>query len=178
MLRLTAANLGACLLLALASPAANAQAGSPDLSGSPERGEALFTGAAQLANDGPACVACHTVAGIPFPGGGALGPDLTHAYQKLGPTGTQSAMQTLYFQVMTPIYSRHPLLPEEQADLMAFLKQAETGSSAEWITSAILGAAIVLGAIFVGITGVLWRHRVRSVRGSLVRRATRQGAPL
>jgi hypothetical protein len=45
---------------------------------------------------------------------------------KLGPRGTQSAVQTHYFQVMTPIYGVHPLVPEEQADLMAFLEQAES----------------------------------------------------
>src|ERR1051325_2607148 len=82
-------------------------------------GEELFTGRSHLRNQGPACISCHRIAGLPFPNGGTLGPDLTGAYKKLGPQGTQSAMQTLYFKVMTPIYGTHPLFPDEQADLMA-----------------------------------------------------------
>ncbi len=40
-------------------------------------GEALFVGAIRLTNGGPPCRICHSVAGIPFPNGGTLGPDLT-----------------------------------------------------------------------------------------------------
>lgn len=107
-----------------------------------------------------------------------MGPDLTHAYRKLGPRGTQSAMQTLYFQVMTPIYGVHPLVPEEQADLMAFLEQAESRRQSQWSTQIILLAALLLGGAFVALTGFLWRDRVKSVRRALVQRATGQGAPL
>jgi len=107
-----------------------------------------------------------------------LGPDLTRAYRKLGPRGTQSAMQTLYFQVMTPIYGVHPLVPEEQADLMAFLEQAESRQQSQWSTQIVLLAALLLGAAFVALTGFLWRDRVKSVRRALVQRATGQGAPL
>ena len=107
-----------------------------------------------------------------------MGPDLTHAYKKLGPTGTQSAIQTLYFKVMTQIYGSHPLFPDEQADLMAYVEQAESRPQSQWSTQIILLAAVVLGAIFVAVTGFVWRDRVRSVRRALVERATRQGAPL
>ena len=142
------------------------------------RGERLFTGDTHLRNGGPACVSCHSIAGIPFPGGGTLGPDLTRAYRKLGPRGTQSAMQTLYFQVMTPIYGVHPLGSEEQADLMAFLEQAESRRQSQWSTQIVLLAALLLGAAFVALTGFLWRDRVKSVRRALVQRATGQGASL
>jgi ubiquinol-cytochrome c reductase cytochrome c subunit len=146
--------------------------------GSSPRGELLFTGVTHFRNGGPACVSCHSIAGIPFPGGGTMGPDLTRAYKKLGPRGTRSAMQTLYFQVMTPIYGVHPLLPGEQADLMAFLEQAESQSESQWSTQIVLLAALLLGSAFVALTGVLWRDRVKSVRRALVQRATGQGAPL
>lgn len=176
MFRLADARWAASLLLVVAPPFAGAQTILPADGGSAAHGEELFTGLAHFRNAGPACVSCHSIAGIPFPGGGTLGPDLTHAYQKLGPTGTQSAMQTLYFQVMTPIYSTHPLYPDEQADLMAFLQQAESRSESGWSTQIILLGALALGGIFMAITGFLWRNRVRGVRRGLVERAARQGA--
>lgn len=87
-------------------------------------------------------------------------------------------MQTLYFQVMTPIYGAHPLIPEEQADLMAFLQGAESRPPSQWSTQIVLLAALLLGSVFVALTGFLWRDRVKSVRRALLQRATRQGAPL
>lgn len=141
------------------------------------RGRRIFTGEMPLQNRGPACVSCHNISGLEFPGGGTLGPDLTGAYRKLGPNGTQSALQTLYFRVMTPIYTAHPLMPDEQIDLTAFLEQAGSRPASPGTTLTILLAAILLGAIFVGLTGLLWRGRVRSVRGTMVARAMRrQGA--
>lgn len=106
-----------------------------------------------------------------------LGPDLTHAYTKLGPIGTQAAMQTLYFRVMTPIYEEHPVATDEQADLMTFLEQSEPKPQIQWTTEILIVSAVLLGGIFVGLTGFFWRDRVRSVRKALVDRATRQGVP-
>jgi hypothetical protein len=155
-----------------------AEPGTDATGGSAARGELLFTGVTHFRNGGPACVSCHSIAGIPFPGGGTMGPDLTRAYKKLGPRGTQSAMQTLYFKVMTPIYRVHPLVPEEQADLMALIEQAESQSESQWTTQIILIAALLLGGAFVALTGFFWRDRVKSVRRALVQRATGQGVPL
>jgi hypothetical protein len=84
-------------------------------------------------------------------------------------------MQTLYFRVMTPIYAAHPLLPAEQADLLSFLQQAESRTSFPENTPVVLLYAVVLGASFLGLTGLLWRDRVKSVRRALVRRAMREG---
>ena len=178
MSRLADAQLAACLISVLALQIAGAQTIPTAATGSPARGERLFTGLDHFRNAGPACVSCHSIAGLPFPDGGTLGPDLTHAYKKLGPTGTQSAIQTLYFKVMTQIYSTHPLLAGEQADLMAFLEQAESRQQSQWSTQIVLLAALLLGAAFVALTGFFWRDRVKSVRRALVQRATGQGAPL
>ena len=178
MSRIAGVLLTACLMSVLGHRVARAQTIPTAATGSPVRGGRLFTGLDHFRNGGPACVSCHSIAGLPFPDGGTLGPDLTHAYRKLGPTGTQSAIQTLYFKVMTQIYGVHPLLAGEQADLMAYLEQAESRPQSRWNTQIILLAAVVLGATFVVITGLVWRDRVRSVRRALVERATRQGAPL
>lgn len=186
MLRLADAILPAFLISVLvpqagaAQPVSRAAPGSAlqGATGSAPQGEALFTGNTRLHNGGPACISCHNIAGVPFPGGGTLGPDLTEAYRKLGPAGTQSAMQTLYFRVMTPIYAAHPLLPAEQADLLTFLQQAESRPSFPETIPIVLLAAVILGAVFVALTGLLWRDRVKSVRRTLVRRATREEARL
>ena len=127
MPRLAVAILAVCLITGLAPQIARAQSdfhkprqdrrfAAKDCS----RATLIFAMVVRLASPAIASQDFH------FPGGGTLGPDLTRAYRKLGPRGTQSAMQTLYFQVMTPIYSVHPLGSEEQADLMAFLEQAES----------------------------------------------------
>ena len=167
----------ALLVLPLMSPAQEPLAQpSPAIQGSAARGQDLFTGNIRFQNRGPACISCHTIGGLSFPNGGTLGPDLTYAYSKLGPTGTQSAMQTLYFRVMTPIYSAHPLAPQEQADLMAFLQQAQSGTPPRGNTPVIILISILSAAFLVILTGFLWKNRVKSVRRTLVYKATRQGA--
>lgn len=178
MVRLVAAILAIFSTSSLVQQVPLLQIAAQATQGSGARGESLFTGTIRFRNGGPACVSCHSIAGIPFPGGGTLGPDLTHAYRKLGPLGTRSAIETLYFHVMTPIYSAHPLTPEEQADLMAFLEQAESRPQPHSSAQLVLVAAVVLGGSFVALTGFLWRNRVKSVRRALVQRATGQGAPL
>jgi mono/diheme cytochrome c family protein len=177
MSRLVDAVLAAYLISVLMPRVAGAQPIPTAATASSARGERLFIGLDHFRNGGPACISCHNIAGLQFPGGGTLGPDLTGAYKKLGPNGTQSALQTLYFRVMTPIYTAHPLMPGEQVDLTAYLEQAGSRPAPHGTTLTILLAAILLGAIFVGFTGLLWRDRVRSVRGAMVARAMRrQGA--
>lgn len=144
--------------------------------GSSSRGEALFTGRTQFRNRGPACISCHSIGGLSFPNGGTLGPDLTNAYTVLGQPGAQAAIHTLYFGVMTPIYDQHPLMPDEQSDLLAFLRESGTIKQPQWTTQILILVAIVLSGIFLILTAVVWRRRVRSVRGALVDRVRRQGA--
>lgn len=147
-----------------------------NIPGSSSRGESLFAGRIQFHNRGPACISCHSIGGLPFPNGGTLGPDLTNAYTLLGQPGAQAAIHTLYFGVMTPIYDQHPLTSEEQADLLAFLKQSQTANQPQWITQTVIFAAIVLAGILLLITAIVWRRRLISVRGALVDRVRKQGA--
>jgi mono/diheme cytochrome c family protein len=145
--------------------------------GSASDGESLFIGRTHFLNRGPACISCHSIAGLPFPNGGTLGPDLTQTYAKLGPAGTQAAMQTLYFPTMIPVYRDHQLAPQEQADMVAYFRAtaAEAKPQAQWTTQMLILAAFVLGTIFVALTAFFWRKRVLSVRRALVARATGQG---
>ncbi|HET7101170.1 MAG TPA: hypothetical protein VFJ52_08480 [Terriglobia bacterium] len=170
-------------LLVLLSAAAWAQAAPEQqttgpLQGSYARGRDFFTGKSAFQNGGLACIACHSAGGLSFPNGGTLGPDLTQTYRKLGPAGTEAAMQTLYFPTMIPVYRDHQLTPQEQADMVAFFKQTSAGSQAETTrtTQILILAAFVLGIIFVALTAFFWRKRVLSVRRALVDRAMGRGA--
>lgn len=167
------------------APAQPAQAGPPAgpaaaplasvlPAGSAARGEALFTGETRFTNGGPPCKACHSVATLPFPNGGTLGPDLTGVYSKLGLHGMQVSMKTLYFHVMTPIYNPRPLTLAEQSDLIAFFKSAETAPPHSAENTGVVALAGFIGfLILLAVSGFLWRHRIQPVRRTLVARARR-----
>lgn len=139
--------------------------------GSAARGRALFTGRARFQNGGPACADCHTIAGLGFPGGGTLAPDLTGDYQRLGPVGMRFVLQTLYFPAMQPVYHRHLLTPGEQAGLMAFFAAAPAKTAQRSPTGYIVGIAVVGCLCLFLLTGYLWRDRVRGVRRPMVEQA-------
>lgn len=159
----------ALLWLTLAMPVV-AQTGPPPSS---EAGKALFIGAARFANGGPACASCHSAAALGFPGGGSMGPDLTGVYSKLGPNGLNSALETLYFPAMTPIYMYRPLTQDERSNLAAFF-QSLSRQQAEAPTPAIGGIALAGLVILIAATAFAGRHRLKPVRQRLVERARLQ----
>lgn len=139
--------------------------------GSLQTGEQLFDGAIRFKNGGPPCGACHRFAGLPYPNGGSMGPDLTNEYKKLGPDGLSAALDTLYFPTMMPLFASHPLTPDEQQHLAAFIKTGPQRSGG-FPATALLAAAAALGfIILMALTWIAGRNRVRSVRGELLRRA-------
>jgi mono/diheme cytochrome c family protein len=125
------------------------------VTGVPGHGEKLFTGGAALINGGTACNACHTVAGVGVLGGGALGPDLTHAFTKYGgAAGLSGALASLPFPTMRGIFAARPLTPAEQADLLAFLQQTDqSGPTSKaagglvFLLSGLAGAVILFGIL-------------------------------
>lgn len=144
---------------------------SPVGTGSPDIGRALFQGQIRFKNGGPPCGACHRFAGLPFPNGGSMGPDLTNEYSRLGPDGLSAALETLYFPTMVPLFASHPLTADEQTDLAAFIKTG-TRQRGEMPVAAGLGVTAIIGLlILAAITWIAGRRRVRSVRGALLRRA-------
>lgn len=132
------------------------------------RGEESFSGRRPLRNGGPPCASCHAVAGLPFPNGGTLAPDLTREYAKLGPQGIDVALETLFFPAMTPIYDTHSLTREERSDLGMFLEQASTKPPPHGITPVMVLIPICGGIVLLGITALVWRNRLRGVRKQLV----------
>ncbi len=134
-------------------------------------GKSLFEGSNRFDNGGPACLACHSIAGIGALGGGALGPDLTGAYGKFGEAGMASILATTPFETMSPIFDDHPLTDEEQVHLSLFLSQAAVSKR----TAASVGQLALLGmagAAFL-LLGMqfLWRRRLREVRRPMVARS-------
>lgn len=141
---------------------------------SADRGAALFSGGTRLQRGGPPCIACHSVAGLRFPGGGTLGPNLTHTYTKLGPEGIDAALQTLFFPAMTPLYEAHQLTPQERSDLKAFFEREDAQQPQESrVTVALVLLALGGFVVLVVLVGVIWRDRLKSVRRCLVESASR-----
>lgn len=97
----------------------------PTVTGSASAGLLIFRGETALTNGGPSCIACHSVSGLAGLGGGALGPDLTHVVQRLGEAGLAGALQTISYPTMLGPFENHPLTSKEQADLVAYLKDAD-----------------------------------------------------
>lgn len=142
--------------------------------GSAVRGKELFTGQAHFVNGGPPCASCHSIAGLSFPNGGTLGPNLTHVYSKLGPEGAPVAIKTLYFPAMTAIYNPHPLTSQEQADLLAFFQEASAEPQPRSKTSIIALVGFLGFCLLLVVTRIVWRGRLRSVRQRLLERIRAQ----
>ena len=152
----------------LARAAASSPASEDDAS---RAGEALFTGQTRFQNGGPACATCHSAATLPFPGGGAMAPDLTHEYSKLGPQGMHYALRTLYFPAMNALFLKRQLTDQEEAELAAFFQDADRSPPARERTGTLAGAAVLGLAILAAITWKSGRGRVHSVRRNLLERA-------
>jgi len=136
------------------------------------QGRDLFVGVSLPKNGAPACIACHTVSGLGSLGGGRLGPDLTHAYGRLG--GRQGLIPWLGAvpsATMRPIFQEHPLAEEEIIALVAFLKDETESDGPEnqaamvnFLLLGLAGAAVLL-ALFDRI----WNRRFTGVRKPLVK---------
>jgi mono/diheme cytochrome c family protein len=140
--------------------------------GAVDRGRRLFLGATPFAHGGPACAACHDTAALSRPGGGTMGPDLTTVSTRIGPEGIATALETLYFPAMTPLFSAHPLTTDERQALAAFLENPPPAPPRPARATVALGVAAAVGfVILLAITGVAGRSRIHSVRLALLARA-------
>ena len=136
-------------------------------------GKALFVGTQRLQADGPACISCHAVKSYGGAlGGGQLGPDLTQVYQRLnGHRGLEAWLKNPASATMKPIFTKHPLKPDEISALTAFFEQTSKQPGTEnagayrlrFILIGLAGAA--LGLV---VLGVVWKRRIRGVRRALL----------
>ena len=135
-------------------------------------GRELFVGVRLPKNGAPACIACHTVSDLGGLGGGRLGPDLTHAYGRLGGRkGLIPWLGAVPSATMRPIFQEHPLAEDEIIALVAFLKEETENDGPEnqaavvnFLLFGVAGAAVLL-ALFDRI----WNRRFTGVRKPLVK---------
>jgi len=172
-LALTEAEVAA-LIAFLANPGAEAvtQPQAPLAAGDAAHGRALFTGASRLENGGPPCMTCHSIAGLGALGGGALGVDLTKAYETYGgDAGLAAFLNTLPTVTMNAVWSSQPLTPSEQDDLRAFMQEAsfaERPPQTVWLLALLATAGV---ALLLLLAQLVWRRRLVSVRKTMVQRA-------
>lgn len=128
--------------------------------GNASLGLGLFTGAQPLENGGPACIACHSVAGTASLGGGNLGPDLTQVFQRYGDAGLASALNSIPFPTMQGIFLNQPLTPEEQANFHALFQWSQTNApappSTNPYTNLFLGFGIGGALALFGVMVFFW----------------------
>jgi mono/diheme cytochrome c family protein len=144
--------------------------------GNAENGRNLFMGYTHLENDGPPCMGCHSVGNYGLLGGGALGPNLTSVSTKRSDEeiiGILSNTGAVISPVMQPIYTVDPLTPQEQADLLAFLK-ASAGEPETDKELLVLGVSIAGTIAAAAALGFVYRNRLRSVRKALVEKAQKE----
>ncbi|HLI58095.1 MAG TPA: cytochrome c [Solirubrobacteraceae bacterium] len=146
--------------------------GSPPAAAPPgdaAAGERLFSGATALAHGGPACISCHTVAGVGAFGGGNVGRDLTRAYSRLGgAAGIQSLLAQIPFPGMRASFAGHPLTARERADLAAYLRTTVARTPPADPVWALVGLGLGVSGLCVVLAFAVWPRRRRlTVRRSL-----------
>lgn len=135
--------------------------------GDAERGKELFVGAAPLQNGGPACMSCHSTTDAGALGGGTLGPDLTHVYQRYGEAGLPPTLLNLPFPTMQGVFGERPLREQEAADLYAYFVQVDQGT-AEGIDYTFVATGLVVFTLLLLSAHVIWRRRLNAVRKPLL----------
>jgi len=141
------------------------------LLGNADSGGKLFAGEFKFENGGPACMSCHSVDSLSGLGGGSLGPNLTHVYDRYGDVGLSAALTSLPFPTMQGVFADKPLTEAEAADLKEFFYQANLSkgdSPVNTIWFAIIGVFGVMA--FLIITQIIWIKRLDGVRKPLVGR--------
>lgn len=136
------------------------------------RGKDIVLGAQPLANSGAACISCHNVSGLAQLAGGRLGPDLTHAYDRLGGRRNMTAwLGSPATPTMQAVYSGHQMKADEILALVAYFESAskQAGGAEQ---KPPVGTFVLIGLGGSIVTLVLmdgfWRKRFRAVRRPLL----------
>ena len=141
--------------------------------GDADRGKLLFEGSDRFDEGGPACLSCHSVAGVGALGGGRLGPDLSGAFEKFGGAqGLDGVLAAVAFPTMAPIFTDRQLSADERADLVAFLESAASEERDAGQAGKLVALAVGVAAVIALLALLVWRRRLAGVRRPLVDSAT------
>jgi len=146
------------------------QVSIPLPAGSAQQGSDLFLGGRSFQNGGVPCMGCHSVGGVGAFGGGNLGPDLTHVFQRFGETGLASSLQNISFPTMQGVYVGKSLSDQEVADLVAFFEQADASEQAgagERFTGLFWTGGIVGVIVLFGAMALFWPRQRESLSDRL-----------
>lgn len=135
-------------------------------------GEGLFTGKTSFQNAGPPCMACHSAGGLAALGGGTLGPNLSGSFQKMGASGVRSVLTNMPFPTMKAVWSSHPITPQEQEDIIAFLN-SNVGKRAPEAVGSLFAASLQVALLLLLASFLILNRRLISVRRAMVKRAKR-----
>ena len=135
--------------------------------GNPNRGEAYFTGSANLQNGAPACISCHSTANVGPLGGGTLGPDLTNVHERYGEAGLPQALQNLPFPTMRGVFDARPLADNEVVDLYTYFARANQAAAPALNYNFVL-IGLVGFLVLLLISQLIWRKRLKEVRKPLL----------
>ncbi|GBE22236.1 MAG TPA: c-type cytochrome [Actinobacteria bacterium] len=122
------------------------------VTGSAERGEAIFIGAQRLDGGGPACIACHGAGGRDNLGGSTLGPDLTDLSARFGGTaGVLAVLANPPSPTMLPVFGANPFTDSERADLAAYFAttQSSAGGVDLLLILGVIGAVVLFGGMLL-----------------------------
>jgi mono/diheme cytochrome c family protein len=141
------------------------------------QGKAIFLGYQELANGAPACVSCHSIAGLGGLGGGRLGPDLTKVFERL--QGRKNLSAWLFAPAtitMQPVFKAKPLTPAEIPPLVAFFESSAQGGGVQADTVGLVYFFLMaLGGTCLGLVffETAWKNRLRTVRQALILKSRR-----
>lgn len=150
-------------------------AAAPTMAGNAANGRQLFTGEKALSNGGTPCIACHSASGLSSLDGGSLGPDLTHVIQRLGEPGLTAALKTIAFPTMVGPFTNRALTAREQADVVAFLRQANGQPAAPAVapgslttqTWVVFGIGLAGTLVLFGVLLIFWQSQKQSISARL-----------
>ncbi|MCC6150776.1 MAG: cytochrome c [Planctomycetes bacterium] len=141
-----------------------------------DTGRAIFMGEQRLTNGGPACISCHSIAGVTGLGGGTLAsqvgaknPDLTAAFNRNGgEAGLRAALGSPQFLVMAQVYGKQPMTEDEVIALTAFLGDASRKTEPDQRSDYLIIYGIVGAIALLFALDFIWIKRFRNVRKTLV----------
>jgi hypothetical protein len=88
----------------------------------------------------------------------------------MGETGLTALLNTAPFPMMKEIYTAKPLLDDEVASLVAFLKETSSRPVTSSQNALLFLVVGIVGALLIfGIFQFLWRGRLSGVRRPLVK---------